>query len=82
MTREELTRKICPSFMYSNCENQEDCNYCKGKMNIWLDEYDKQIKAEVIDKFLNKVCSLRIYDNDLSLADLKIVADELKEQNK
>ena len=55
MTREELTRRICPNFMYSNCENQEDCNYCKGKMNIWLNEYDKQIRAEAIDEIYNKI---------------------------
>lgn len=60
MTREELIKALCPSFMTSNCENQVDCNYCKEIMNKWLVEHDKQIRenlmdevAEVINKYVS-----------------------------
>lgn len=53
MTREELTRAICPSFMRSKCGEQVDCNYCNEIMNKWLEEYNKQIRAEVIEECVN-----------------------------
>ncbi len=37
--------------MTSDCEDQVDCNYCNEKTNKWLEEYDKQIRAEVIEEF-------------------------------
>lgn len=66
---------------------ERDCNKCvystrDGSCRKWNCEGTKtveDIRAEVIEEFLNKVCSLRIYDNDLSLADLKRVAEQLKE---
>lgn len=57
MTREELTRMLCPSFMTSNCENQVDCNYCKEKMNKWLDKYDKQIIKEFVNEVDKYTCT-------------------------
>ena len=45
MTRELLLEKICfgncvyDCVFYGSCE----CDYCKVKLNEWLDEYDKHI---------------------------------------
>lgn len=53
MTREELIEKICPSDNISGC-CMDDCLYvcdgCKLTLESMLDEYDKQIRAEVIGK--------------------------------
>ena len=51
MTREELTRIICPKSMTSRCEEKLDCNYCKEKMNKWLEEHDKQIINDFVKAF-------------------------------
>lgn len=36
-----------------------------------------KIYNQALEDFINKVCSLRIYDNDLNLADLEEVRNQL-----
>lgn len=37
-----------------------------------------RIYNQALEDFINKVCSLRIYDNDLNLTDLEEVRNQLK----
>ena len=53
MTRDKLLNSICPmSRVYDCCitDGDYDCDNCKRLTNEWFDEYDKQIRAEAIDK--------------------------------
>lgn len=59
MNRDKLLFSICPmDRMYDCCNSKTDfcCDDCKQLMNKWLDEYDKQIRAEAIDGFVEKIC--------------------------
>ena len=58
MTRDELLFSICPGYRAPNCfkgDTSYNCNDCNRVLNEWLDEYDKQIKADAIDEFIHKV---------------------------
>ena len=58
MTRDELLFSICPGYRAPNCfkgDTSCNCNDCNRVLNEWLDEYDKQIKADVIDKFVYNI---------------------------
>ena len=57
MTRELLLEKICLSDCTYNCVILDscDCDYCNVKLNELLDEYDKQIRTEVINEYYNKI---------------------------
>lgn len=48
---------------------------------IWTDEEKQQAEKEAynqaLEDFINKVCALRIYDNDLTLTDLEEVRKQL-----
>ena len=58
MTRDELLFSICPGYRASNCfkgDTSCNCNDCNRVLNEWLDEYDKQIKADAIDEFVHKI---------------------------
>ena len=57
MIRDILLKKICP---WGTCDCGDDyescnCDGCKRIMNEWLDDYEKQIRADVIDDFVHKV---------------------------
>ena len=56
MTREELLESICPTAETYACniDNMGSCTYCNELMNRFLDEYDKQIRAEVIEELKGK----------------------------
>ena len=61
MTRELLLEKICPmSRVYDCCieDGDYDCDNCKRLTKEWLDEYDKQIRADAIDDFKNKLIKI------------------------
>ena len=63
MTREELLYKICPTDTTYDCRNGNkycNCDDCVNEMKIWLEEYDKQIKAEVIEEVNKKLDDLEI----------------------
>ena len=58
MTRDELLFSICPmSRVYDCCitDGDYDCDNCKRLTKEWLDEYDKQIRTEVINEYYNKI---------------------------
>lgn len=57
MTRDELLKKICP---WGTCDCGDDyescnCDDCNRVLEEWLDEYDKQIRAEAIKDYYNKL---------------------------
>ena len=61
MTREELLYKICPTDTTYNCRNGNiycSCDDCERVLNEWLEEYDNQIRAEVIDEVNKKLDEL------------------------
>ena len=92
MTRDELLFSICPGYRAPNCfkgDTSCNCNNCNRILNEWLDEYDKQIRADAIDDFRKEICKMitqsendgnyRFYAAELkqAIADL---AEQLKEQ--
>ena len=56
MTRKLLLQKICPNACINDCRFI-GCSQCNVKLNEWLDEYDKQIRADVIDEYKEEVLS-------------------------
>ena len=58
MTRDELLFSICTiNRVYDCCiaDDDYDCDKCKRLTKEWFDEYDKQIRAEVINEYYNKI---------------------------
>ena len=97
MTRDILLNSICPmSRVYDCCiaDGDYDCDNCKRLTNEWFDEYDKQIRAEAIDKLSSIVLKeLReiakdedyYFDNDNLILVSSVIltnAEKLKEQKK
>ena len=95
MTRDILLNSICPmSRVYDCCiaDGDYDCDNCKRLTNEWFDEYDKQIRAEAIDKLSSIVLKeLReiakdedyYFDNDNLILVSSVIltnAEKLKEQ--
>ena len=86
MTREELLYKICPTNTTYDCRNGNkycDCDDCINEMNVWLEEYDKQIRANVIEEYKNALLKLIKDEQDtrygyLSEMDIREVADQVK----
>ena len=61
MTREELLYKICPTVTTYDCRNGNkicNCDDCVNEMNVWLEEYYNQIRAEVIEEVNKKLDEL------------------------
>ena len=86
MTREELLYKICPTKTTYDCRNGNkycDCDDCINEMNVWLEEYDKQIRANVIEEYKNALLKLIKDEQDtrygyLTEMDIREVADQVK----
>ena len=89
MTRDELFNKICP---WGTCDCGDDydscnCDGCKRIMNEWLDKYDKQIRADVIDEFVHEVKEhhyllsdvINSTDYGMFTVGIEQIAEELKE---
>ena len=59
MTRDELLKKICPLGTCDCGDDYESCNCddCNRVLEEWLNEYNKQIRAEVIDEYKEEVLS-------------------------
>ena len=58
MTRDKLLSNICPTDTTFDCWNGDEscnCDDCNRVLNKWLDEYDKQIRAEAINDYDNKL---------------------------
>ena len=90
MTRDKLLNSICPmSRVYDCCiaDGDYDCNNCKRLTKEWLDEYDKQIRADVIDDFVHKVKEhhyvlsdvINSTDYGMFTVGIEQIAEELKE---
>ena len=90
MNRDKLLSRICPVHRIYDCCNSDtnfDCKECKRVMNDWLDEYDKQIRADAIDDFANWLVEQGIFGNrcisDGEITDYgKVYAKKYKEQLK
>lgn len=57
MTRDELLKKICP---WGTCDCGDDyescnCDDCNRVLEEWLYDYEKQIRAEAINDYDNKL---------------------------
>ena len=89
MTRDELLKKICPLGTCDCGDDYESCNCddCNRVLEERLYEYDKQIRAEVIDDFANWLVEQGILGNrcisDGEITDYgKVYAKKYKEQLK
>ena len=99
MTRDILLNNLCPTDTTFDCWNGDEicnCDDCNRVLNKWLDEYDKQIRADAIDEFARKLyegCNEMIEtcgSNTAPIswaeayadfkADIDVIAEELKEQ--
>lgn len=75
MSREELIDKICPECNRYNC-NDRCCEDCDEQLNKWLDEYDKQI----IRNYLNKILGMRkIIIDEYGIIHSVVKSDDLKQ---
>ena len=55
MTRKLLLTQICPIEFTTDACVLVGCEHCNEKLNELLDEYDKQIRAEVIDSINDNI---------------------------
>ena len=58
MTRQQLLYKICPTDTTLDCRTgNKSCNCydCGRVLEEWLNEYDKEIRTEVINEYYNKI---------------------------
>ena len=82
MTREELLYKIYPTDTTYDCRTGNkycNCDDCVNEMNVWLEEYDKQIRADAIDDCLN---ILKIHKNNWGVIEWAIRDIEKLKENK
>ena len=89
MIRDDLLKRICPRGTCDCGDDYESCNCdgCKRIMNEWLDKYDKQIRADVIDDFVHKVKEhhyllsdvINSTDYGMFTVGIEQIAEELKE---
>ena len=57
MTRDELLKKICPLGTCDCGDDYESCNCddCNRVLEEWLYDYEKQVRAEVIDSINDNI---------------------------
>ena len=57
MTRDELLKKICPLGICDCGDDYESCNCddCNRVLEEWLYDYEKQVRAEVIDSINDNI---------------------------
>ena len=85
MTRNQLLYKICPTDTTYDCRNGNkycNCEDCVNEMNVWLEEYDKQIKSNAIEEYKNALLKLIKDEQDtrygyLNEMDIREVADQV-----
>lgn len=85
MTRDELLFSICTiNRVYDCCiaDDDYDCDKCKRLTKEWFDEYDNQIRADVIDEFANKLIQTvtSMTTGFRVVGNIERIAKELKEQ--
>ena len=77
MNRKLLLSEICPiESTIDDCVNL-GCDICDVKLNKLLDEYDKQIRAEVIDDFVKEICKMIVQSE--SNGNYRFYACEIKQ---
>ena len=94
MNRDDLLKRICPNACINDCRFI-GCTQCNEKLNEWFDEYDKQIRADIIDELYNKIdegvcdiCEHKDFESDcfktckFEVENAKKWLLSLKEQNK
>ena len=89
MIRDDLLKKICP---WGTCDCGDDyescnCDDCNRVLEEWLDEYEKQIRADAIDEFADWLVEQGILGSrcisDGEITDYgKVYAKKYKEQLK
>ena len=89
MIRDDLLKRICP---WGTCDCGDDyescnCDDCNRVLEEWLDEYDKQIRADAIDEFADWLVEQGILGSrcisDGEITDYgKVYAKKYKEQLK
>ena len=80
MNRDKLLSRICPVHRIYDCCNSDtnfDCKECKRVMNDWLDEYDKQIRADAIDEAKEEIVH---HLNDYALQEAPMYQDDMANQ--
>ena len=80
MTRDILLNNLCPTDTTFDCWNGDEicnCDDCNRVLNKWLDEYDKQIRADAIDEFVKKICEK--YTEEESKGNYKQYCGEIKQ---
>lgn len=87
MTRDKLLNSICPmSRVYDCCiaDGNYDCDNCKRLTKEWFDEYNKQIRTDVIDEFAKKLIQTvtSMTTGFRVVGNIERIAKELKEQDK
>lgn len=87
MDRDILLNRICPTdrtYDYCNGDDKYNCDDCKRIMSEWLDEYDNQIRADVIDEFAKKLIQTvtSMTTGFRVVGNIERIAKELKEQEK
>lgn len=91
MTRDELLNNICPTGPTLDCRTGNkscNCDDCNRVLEEWLDDYEKQIRAEAIDEFIYKVKEhhyvlsdiINSTDYGMFTVGIEQIAEELKEQ--
>ena len=87
MTRDKLLNSICPMSRVYDCEISDgdyNCDKCKRLTKEWLDEYDNQIRADVIDEFAKKLIQTvtSMTTGFRVVGNIERIVKELKEQDK
>ena len=87
MNRDVLLYRLCPMHRIYDCCNSDTnfhCEDCTRVMNEWLDGYDNQIRANVIDEFAKKLIQTvtSMTTGFRVVGNIERIAEELKEQNK
>jgi hypothetical protein len=87
MTRDKLLNSICPMSRVYDCliaDGDYDCDKCKRLTKEWFDEYNKQIRADVIDEFAKKLIQTvtSMTTGFRVVGNIERIAKELKEQDK
>ena len=93
MTRDILLNNLCPTDTTFDCWNGDEicnCDDCNRVLNKWLDEYDKQIRADAIEEFVKAIEKHQTRQDryldppyvemGLDMTDVLEVAEKLKEQ--
>lgn len=85
MTRDKLLHNICPTGTIFDCRTGNkncDCDDCNHILEEWLDEYEKQVRADAIDEFAKKLIQIvtSMTTGFRVVGNIERIAKELKEQ--